>query len=93
MKCQELLAALSDYIDGDLDPAICDAFRDHLVDCNPCEIVIDNIRQTITLYSAGEPVELPLASQKKVHDLLLDRWKAKFEGPGSDLQPREDKDR
>ena len=81
MKCQELLAALGDYIDGELDPAICEAFREHLADCDPCEVVIDNIRHTITLYKSGKPVEVPAECQKKVDALLRDRWKTKFDKP------------
>jgi len=75
MQCREMLKALGDYIDGDMEPALCEEFREHLVDCNPCEIVVDNLRQTITLYKAGEQVELPEHLQAKLNSLL----RAKFE--------------
>jgi len=78
MKCEDLLAALNDYVDGDLDPAICEVFQEHLAGCNPCQIVVDNIRKTITLYKAGEPLEMPAEFQQKLRELLRDRWKAKF---------------
>ena len=82
MKCEELLAALNEYVDGDLDPGICEAFEEHLKDCNPCQIVVDNIRQTITLYKAGEPVELPVELRNQLHAALRDRWKAKYPSAG-----------
>jgi len=78
MKCEELLAALSDFVDGDLDPGFCEAFEQHLVGCDPCQIVVDNIRKTITLYKEGEPFDLPVEFQQKLHQQLCDRWKAKF---------------
>ena len=78
MKCEEILGALNDYVDGHLDPAICEALREHLVDCNPCQIVIDNMRQTITLYKSGEPLELPSALNRQLSGVLRDRWKMKF---------------
>jgi predicted anti-sigma-YlaC factor YlaD len=78
MKCEELLAALNDYVDGDLEPGICDVFQQHLSECNPCQIVVDNIRKTITLYKAGEPFDLPPEFQEKLQRLLRDRWKSKF---------------
>ena len=81
MKCEELLAALNDYVDGELDPAICESFQAHLADCNPCQIVIDNIRRTITLYRAGRPVELPAELQQQLCRLLQERWKARFSHP------------
>jgi hypothetical protein len=78
MKCEELLAALNEYVDGDLDPAICDAFQAHLAGCNPCQIVIDNIRHTITLYKSGEPVELPLELHEHLCGALKQRWQLAF---------------
>ena len=50
MKCEELLALLNEYVDGTVDPAICTEFEKHLAGCNPCQVVVDNIRQTITLF-------------------------------------------
>jgi len=83
MKCQDLLAALNDYVDGDLDPAICDGFEEHLAGCNPCEIVIDNIRNTIRLYNCGEPVELPAELHQRLCGVLRKRFEAKFPPAGS----------
>jgi len=78
MNCDDLLAALNDYVDGTLDPSLCEKYRSHLEGCNPCQIVVDNIRQTISLYRAGEPYELPAELHEQLHNLLRTRWKAKF---------------
>jgi anti-sigma factor RsiW len=78
MKCEELLAALNEYVDGRLDPSICEAFQKHLEGCNPCQIVVDNIRKTITLYKAGEPFDIPVELHDQLCSRLKDRWKAKF---------------
>ena len=82
MKCEDLLAALSDYVDGDLPPGICDAFEAHLKDCNPCQIVVDNIRRTITLYKAGEPFDLPAEFHQCLCRVLKDRWKGRSQSKG-----------
>lgn len=82
MKCQDLLLALNDYVDGKLDPAVCEDFEKHLEGCNPCEVVIDNVRKTIQLYSKGEQVwELPAAASKRLHEALRARWKER-QAPG-----------
>lgn len=86
MKCEELLAALNEYVDGDIDPGICEAFEEHLKGCNPCQIVIDNIRQTITLYREGEAVELPLRLRQKLHVALRKCWQAKYGGVDTDVE-------
>jgi RNA polymerase sigma-70 factor (ECF subfamily) len=83
MKCEELLAALNQYVDGDLDPGICDSFQDHLQDCNPCQIVVDNIRQTIRLYKAEEPFELPPTLHHRLARLLREKWKGKIDADRS----------
>ena len=78
MKCDELLKALNEYVDGSIDPAVCEQFEDHLAGCNPCQIVIDNIRQTITLYKDGQPYDMPPEFQQTMRQTLRERWRAKY---------------
>lgn len=78
MTCDELLAALNEYVDGTLDLSSCPQFAQHLAGCNPCQVVADNIRQTITLYRAGEPYPLPPEFQARLNGVLRERWRAKF---------------
>ena len=74
MKCEELLTMLNEYVDGTVDPSICKEFEKHLAGCNPCQVVVDNIRQTITLYKDGQPYELPVAVREKLHAALRQRF-------------------
>lgn len=83
MTCDDLLKALNDYVDGKVDPAVCERFESHLAGCNPCQIVVDNIRQTITLYKAGQPYELPAEFRQALHRTLRTRWEKKFPGRNS----------
>jgi hypothetical protein len=80
MTCEELLKALNEYVDGALDLELpeCQQFAEHLAGCNPCQVVVDNIRKTISLYQAGQPYTLPPECQARLHQTLRDRWKAKF---------------
>ena len=82
MKCEELLAALNEYVDGERQSALCQALEEHLVHCDPCQIVIDNIRHTITLYRAGEVVPLPEALHEQLCSILRERWADKFPTAG-----------
>ena len=75
MKCAELITALNEYVDGTVDPAICEEFEKHLAGCNPCQVVVDNIRKTITLYKEGKPYELPLQFRQRLHSALRQKWK------------------
>jgi anti-sigma factor RsiW len=83
MKCEELLAALNDYVDGTLEPGVCESFEEHLQGCNPCQVVVDNIRGTITLYRAGEPYEMPPEFHDRLRQALREKWRAKFRQPAT----------
>lgn len=59
-RCHELLAAVSDYIDGELDPGVCAELEAHLAGCENCRIVVDTTRKTVQVYRRlGEPAPLP----------------------------------
>jgi len=83
MKCKEILAALSDYVDGDLDPELRRALQKHLADCNPCQLVVDNVRQTITVYKSGRPLELPAELCERLRRVLRERWEMVFPPAGN----------
>ena len=74
MKCEELLKQLNEYVDGTVDPSICEEFEKHMRGCNPCQVVVDNIRKTITLYKNGEHYELPIEFRERLHTALRQRW-------------------
>lgn len=78
MTCDELLRALNAYIDDESALAMYREFADHLADCNPCQLVIDNIRKTIQLYRAGEPYPMPAAFQERFRQALREHWKKRF---------------
>jgi len=75
MKCEELLKLLNEYVDGEVDPGLCESFEKHLAGCNPCQVVVDNIRKTITIYKNGQPYDLPSDCHQRLHDVLRQRWK------------------
>ena len=78
MTCEELLKALNDYVDDDTVIAVCQEFAAHLAGCNPCQVVVDNIRQTIRLYKDGEPYPLPPDCAGRISGVLRAKWRATF---------------
>ncbi|NWG34785.1 MAG: zf-HC2 domain-containing protein [Chloroflexi bacterium] len=55
--CEELLGSLSAYIDGDLDPQLCQELEKHLAECDNCRIVLNTTKRTIDLVQT--PLEKP----------------------------------
>ena len=80
MKCEELLAFLNEYVDGTVDPAVCEEFEKHMAGCNPCKFVVDNIRKTITLYKEDQPYKVPAEFRERLHAALRQRWKETHSG-------------
>lgn len=75
MRCTDLLDALSDYVDGELDPSMCKELEAHLGGCDSCRVVVDTCRKTIHFYKGEQECELPLQFREKLHQSLKDRWK------------------
>jgi hypothetical protein len=84
MTCEELLKALNEYVDGAQLTEICKEFSQHLAGCNPCQVVVDNIRQTISLYRDGQPYEMPKNFEQRLQQSLKSKWEEKF---GSPIKP------
>jgi len=74
MKCDEILSSINDYLDGETESALCRALRQHLVGCKTCRVVIDNLRQTITLYRAGQEIPLPQGLDERLQAIMRVRW-------------------
>jgi len=56
-NCEKLLGSLSEYIDGELDPELCQEIEKHLAGCEDCRVVLNTTKRTIDLVHA--PIEKP----------------------------------
>ena len=75
MNCDDLLRQLNAYVDGEIDPAVCKGLEEHLADCDPCRVVVDNIRKTIAIYKNNQRIEIPLKFKQCLHNALREKWK------------------
>jgi hypothetical protein len=85
MNCQDLLKHLNEYVDGTVEPGICEEFKQHMAGCNPCQVVVDNIRQTVTLCQSGAPCDVPREFRERLHKALRQQWKEQFPTRGEEL--------
>jgi len=75
-QCREVFARLSEYLDEELDPALCEAIERHNTDCAPCEAFVASLRATVDLLNDQEPVPLPDEARKSIlanYDALRQR--------------------
>ena len=77
--CKDLISNLSDFIDGELDPELCQELKKHLDGCRNCRLVADSLDKTVKLCRDGSTEELPDSLKKTLNQKLQERWKAKFD--------------
>jgi anti-sigma factor RsiW len=72
--CQEILDHISDYVDGELEAALCAELEAHLARCHNCRVLVDTLRKTITLYHTQTPSQLPSGVEERLYGVLhIDR--------------------
>jgi len=64
--CQQLLADLSTYVDGEASTAVCAALEQHLAHCENCRVVVDTLRKTISLYQQLPQPDLPPGARDRL---------------------------
>jgi len=68
--CAALLDQLHDYIDGELEAALCAEIEEHLAGCDDCRVLVDTTQKTITLYRRQTPVNLPEGAMARLQQAL-----------------------
>ncbi len=68
--CINLLSQLSDYIDGELEDALCTEIEQHMADCPDCRAVVNTLEKTITLYRSTGRAEVPQDVQDRLYKVL-----------------------
>jgi predicted anti-sigma-YlaC factor YlaD len=68
--CRELLAGLSDYLDGEASEQLCAAIRKHVGDCEKCRVVVDTLRMTIKLYRELPKTALDQGRREELYRVL-----------------------
>lgn len=70
MDCQEMFEGLSEYIDDELSEETCREIRRHLETCENCQVVINTLKKTVSLYHAIPPEELPGDVRLRLHKII-----------------------
>lgn len=70
MKCKEMLGALSDYIDGELEERLCAQIEAHMRDCPGCRVMVDTLHKTVVLYRTHGQVEVPSDVRSRLFAVL-----------------------
>jgi hypothetical protein len=73
IKCDDVWREISNYLDGDLDPAPKQVLEDHLAQCAHCQSVRDGMRNVVELYGDKAMFHLPAGFHPRLRDRLADQ--------------------
>jgi anti-sigma factor RsiW len=70
LNCEGVIRELSNFLDGELDPAVQKELERHLTDCGDCALVVDQTKKTVQIFCNSEPVELPAEVRSRLREAL-----------------------
>lgn len=70
VQCEWVWREVSNYLDGEVDPALRVAIEDHIGGCQRCAAVVDGMRNVIELYGDERMLEVPLGFSRRLHQRL-----------------------
>lgn len=76
MNCTEFLAKLTDYFDGEIDPALLAEVKEHIGTCHHCEVVVSTTQQTISIYRQQETYDFPDELSERLRLAVMKRCAA-----------------
>jgi len=65
-SCEDVRAALGDYIDGDVEPDIRRELERHLAECRTCQVLYDTTRKTLRIVTDVGSLEVPEAVSERL---------------------------
>ena len=68
--CKKLIAQLSLFLDGELDPSLCELVEQHLATCPYCRVVVATTKKTIALYHDAPCDAIPAEARQHLIEIL-----------------------
>lgn len=74
-SCRDLVAAISDYIDGELTAPRCRDLEAHLAECPCCDRFTDSLRRAVAVCRSAGTTRLPGVVQRRARARIADLLK------------------
>jgi hypothetical protein len=72
IRCEEVWREISNYLEGEVDPALRATMEEHFHGCKHCTAVLDGTRNVIQLYGDERMIEVPFGFSHRLHNRLED---------------------
>ena len=77
--CKDVFAALSEYLDGDLPPDVCERMAAHIEKCAPCVEFVDSLKRAIELCRGYRGAEAPAPIPGEARERLREAYRRMME--------------
>jgi anti-sigma factor RsiW len=67
IDCGQIIAQLSDYLDGEVSPETRQVVEKHLTKCHRCSLVYSTTRQTLRIVTDCGAFAIPVAVGTRLH--------------------------
>jgi anti-sigma factor RsiW len=71
ISCIEVWREISNYVDGDLEPALKARMELHLQNCKHCTAVLEGTKNTVSLLADGDWYPMPAGFGERLFNRLL----------------------
>ena len=73
MNCERVRLEISNYLDGDISPALGEAISEHLHDCCCCAALYNSTRNILDLFRNEVVLQVPMGYAERLHEFLLSK--------------------
>jgi len=77
LSCRDLLAELSNLVDGEVAPDVRAEIEHHLSDCRTCRILYDTMKKTLVVVTEAGSFELPEALAGRLRSRIMDEIRSR----------------
>jgi RNA polymerase sigma-70 factor, ECF subfamily len=75
-SCREMFAALSDYLDEELDDSLCAELEKHMSGCVPCQAFVQDLKLTIREIKSYKSESLDRQAAAAIRRVVLQKYEA-----------------
>ena len=72
-SCEDVRAALSDYMDDDVSPDLRHELEHHLAECRTCQVLYDTTRKSLQVVTNVGTFEVPVAVSEQLVKRIMSR--------------------
>ena len=70
VNCEHVLEQLSNFIEGEIEPALRAEIEAHLKMCRRCSVVHDSLRKLLVIVADERTFEIPAGYSERLHTFI-----------------------